>query len=76
VKPGVSPENFEELRAQSQRCLIDLLDAETQLGFTFVKAAAYERNLGQTGHSQHTGEEARKAIAGRCTELDQAVAAL
>lgn len=95
MKPGVRPEHFEELRAQAQRCLIDFLDAEIQLGFTFVEAAAYERKLGQTEHSRHTRDEAskavasihhfldrisnpkiRQAIAGRCAELDHAVAAL
>jgi hypothetical protein len=95
MSPGISPVDIEELRAQSQRCLIDFLDAEVQLASTFVEAAAMERNQGHSDHARRTKEQARKAatairhfidrvqnqeirdaIARRCDELDQAVAAL
>lgn len=95
VKPGISPVDIEELRAQSQRCLLDFLEAEINLGFTFADLAATERDQGRSDHAQHSKQQARKAassirhfldrvqskdirdaIATRCTELEQAVAAL
>lgn len=63
VKAGVTPEVFAELRAQSQRCLIDFLDVEIKLGFTFVESAAYERDAGEAEHFQHTKQQAVKAVA-------------
>ena len=63
VKLGVDPQRFDELRAQSQRCLIQFLEVEVQLGFTFVDSAAYQRDLGQAQHSHQTIGEARKAVA-------------
>jgi len=71
MKSGTSPESFAELRAQSQRCLIDFLHAEIQLGFTFVDAAAMERDQGDAPHSQHTKEQAEKAAAGIHHFLDR-----
>ena len=59
---GVSPEYFEQLRAQSQRNLIDFLNVEIQLGFTFTEAAASQRDMGHLEHSRHTRGEAQKAI--------------
>jgi hypothetical protein len=88
VKPGTSPECFEELRAQSQHCLILFLTLEIELGFTLV-------DLDHLEHSQRAREEARNAVASirhflnrisnpeirdviadRCAELDRAVADL
>jgi hypothetical protein len=88
VKPGISPECFAELRAQSQHCLIRFLTLEIELGFTLV-------DLDHIQHSQHAKAEARNAVetirhflhrianpeirdamADRCSELDRAVAAL
>jgi len=63
VKLEVDWQRFEELRAQSQRCLIQFLEAELELGFTFVDSAAHQRDLGQAQHSLHTIGEARKAAA-------------
>ena len=95
MKPGISPESFEQLRAQSQRCLIDFLHAELHLGFTFAEAAAFDRDRGNAEHSRHTKEQAAKAaanihhfldrvahpeirdaIAARCAELEEALAAV
>jgi hypothetical protein len=62
VKLSVDQGRFDELRTQSQRCMIQFLETELQLGFTFVDSAAYQRALGQAQHSQRTIEEARKAV--------------
>jgi len=63
VKPGISPVDIEELRAQSQRCLIEFLDAEINLGFTFADMAATERDQGRSDHARHSTEQARKAAS-------------
>src|SRR5580658_5597621 len=60
VKLGVDPQRFDELRAQSQRCLIQFLEVEVQLGFTFVDAAAYQRDLGQANTRSRPSERLGK----------------
>jgi hypothetical protein len=52
---------FDELFAESQRCLIGFLNVEIQLGFTFAETAAFERAAGNRERSQHTKGEAEKA---------------
>ncbi len=59
---ALDPVYFEELREQSQRCLVDFLNVEINLAFTFVDRAAVERDQGNFDHYRHTKAEARKAV--------------
>lgn len=54
--------SFETVRAESQRCLVDFLNAELAIGHTFVENATSQTESGHHEHSAHSKGEADKAM--------------
>lgn len=62
VYTGTRDQQHEHLILQGQERLLAFLDAELQLGFTFVDFAQAERDLGNLEHFQHARRDAEVAV--------------
>ncbi len=58
----MDPAPFDALIAQSRQQLVEFLETEVQLGFTFVEMAATERDLGNTEHFELAKGDVRRAV--------------
>jgi hypothetical protein len=54
---------FEQLRNAYQQRLIDFVDVEIKLGFTFAEFAEMERDSGNVEHFHHARVDAQTALA-------------
>jgi hypothetical protein len=62
VNTGARDEQHDQLLLQSQERLLAFVDAELQLGFTFIDFARMERELGNLEHFQHARRDAVIAV--------------
>lgn len=72
---GVNPPDpfpkLDDLFARSRRQLVDFLETEIQLAFTFLDSAAIARDSGSLEHFEQAKKDARKAIKTVWHFLDQ-----
>jgi hypothetical protein len=61
VNPAGPFHRMDDLFASSRRQLVDFLETEIQLGFTFLDTAATARDLGHLAHFEQAKKDARKA---------------
>lgn len=57
------PFEYEALRAKTQQTLVEFLNAELNLGSTFVRSAEIARDAGQMEHFDQTKSNATRAAA-------------
>ncbi len=62
VNPAGPFPKLDELFALSRRQLVDFLETEIQLGFTFLDMAATARDSGSLEHFEQAKKDAKKAI--------------
>jgi hypothetical protein len=59
---GTRDQQHEKLLVQSHQRLLEFVDVELALGFTFVDFAHAERDLGNQEHFQHAKRDAEVAV--------------
>ncbi len=71
VDPAGPFPRLDELFGLSRRQLVDFLETEIELGFTFLDTAAIARDSGSLEHFEQAKKDARKAIKTVWHFLDQ-----